>query len=150
MKLFEEFKEDLYFYITKMLKDISNDLKKWFKEGMLASEENVQELYFETMDKGLNPYTMVTFEVDGYRYDAYFLIVTEELLDLEDMANVEDLSVTVKIKVYGKDSDFLTTAQEDIAYKDLNEDFLLSQLSTLKDEIEGISNDEENEENEEI
>jgi len=143
MKLFEEFKEDLYFYITKMLKDISNDLKKWFNEGMLSAEENVNALYFEKMDKGLNPYTMVTFEVDEYRYDAYFLITTEDLLDLEEISNTDDLAVTVRIKVYGNDSDLLTTSQEDIAYKDLNEDFLLSELAKLKDEIEGIESEEE-------
>lgn len=145
MRLFEEFKEDLYFYITKMLKDISNNLKKWFNEGMLASEDNVQALYFETTDKGLNPFTMVTFQVDKYRYDAYFLIVTEELLDLEEMSETEDLNITVKIKVYGNDSDLLTTTQEDIAYKDLNEDYLLTRLSDLKDEIEGIEGENEEE-----
>jgi len=142
MKLFEEFKEDLYFYIAKMMKDISNDLKKWFNEGMLSSEENVKALYFETMDRGLNPYTMVTFEVDEYRYDAYFLIVTEELLDLEEMTDADDLMVTVRIKVYDKESELLTTSQEDVEYKDLNEDFLLTQLSTIKDEIEGIETEE--------
>jgi hypothetical protein len=146
MKLFEEFKEDLYFYISKMLKDISNDLKKWFNEGMLSSEDNVQALYFETTDKGLNPFTMVTFEVDQYRYDAYFLVVTEEVLDLEEMSNPDELSITVKIKVYGKESEHLTTSQEDITYKDLNEDYLLSRLSDLKDEIEGIEGEDENEE----
>jgi hypothetical protein len=146
MKLFEEFKEDLYFYISKMLKDISNDLKKWFNEGMLSSEDNVQALYFETTDKGLNPFTMVTFEVDQYRYDAYFLVVTEEVLDLEEMSNPDELSITVKIKVYGKESEHLTTSQEDIIYKDLNEDYLLSRLSDLKDEIEGIEGEDENEE----
>jgi len=90
----------------------------------------------------LNPYTMVTFEVDEYRYDAYFLIVTEELLDLEEMTDADDLMVTVRIKVYDKESELLTTSQEDVEYKDLNEDFLLTQLSTIKDEIEGIETEE--------
>jgi len=147
MKLFEEFKEDLYFYVSKILKDISNDLKKWFNTGMLSAEENVQPLYFETSDKGLNPYSMVTFEVDEYRYDAYFLIVTEDILELEDMADCDELSVTVRIKVYGKeDSDLLTTTQEDVIYKDLSEDYFLTRLSELKDEIEGVENADETEE----
>ena len=145
MKLFEEFEEDLYFYSAKILKDISNNLKKWFKKGMLSSEDNVRALYFESMDKGLNPYTMVTFEVDKYRYDAYYLIVLEELLNLEDVKKSDDLNITLKIKVYNENSDLLTTHQEDITLKDANEDFFLSQLSSVKDEIEDLANEDEDE-----
>lgn len=142
MKLFEEFKEDLYFYSSKMLKNISNDLKKWFKSGMISSEENVEALYFETMDKGLNPYTMVTFEVDSNRFDGYFLLVTEEILDLEDMNKAGTLNITVRIKAYGSESELLTTTEEDIEYKDINEDYFLSRLSELKDEIEELKDND--------
>lgn len=138
MKLFEEFKEDLYFYIANVLKDISNDLKKWFNKGMLSSEENVQALYFEIMDKGLNPYTMVTFEVDGDRYDAYFLISTEDVLDLDKMSNMDKLNVTVNIKAYDGESELLTTIQEDFKYEDFNEDYLLVKLSEIRDKIEDL------------
>lgn len=143
MKLFEEFKEDLYFYIKKMLNDIIKDSKKWFKTGMLSSEGNVEALYFEVNAKGMNPNSKIVFEVDKYRYDALFLVVTEEVLDLEDQSKIDEVNVTLKLKAYDEESEYLTEIEEDVLYKDLNEDYFLTKISEIKDEIDDIKENDD-------
>lgn len=136
MKLFEEFKEDIYFYMTKLLKELLSNLKKWFNEGMLSSEEGLVPLYFEVMDKGLNPYTLVTFESNQKRYDIYFFASLEELLDLADMSNYAELEIKIDFKIFDENSDLLTTKTVKMLYQDLNEDNFLASLAELKDQLE--------------